>query len=100
MDTEVIKDSGTKDDSSNKPAGGSRKKTLTRKRACEKQSEESAKRQKLEDAVEKEELKTYLKIDPDEDRAINYEALATKYPIIDWESQIIESDLQKNNLSY
>ncbi|GKA66293.1 hypothetical protein Tco_0766101 [Tanacetum coccineum] len=97
MDTEVIKDSGTKDDSSNKPAGGSRKKTLTRKRACEKQSEESAKRQKLEDAVEKEELKTYLKIDPDEDRAINYEALATKYPIIDWESQIIRNlvDLHK-----
>ncbi|GKE58304.1 hypothetical protein Tco_1497489 [Tanacetum coccineum] len=73
------------------PARGSRKKTLARKRAGEKQSEESAKRQKLEDAVEKEELKTYLKIDPDEDRAINYEALATKYPIIDWESQIIEN---------
>ncbi|GJY47996.1 hypothetical protein Tco_0437952 [Tanacetum coccineum] len=96
----MIKDSGKKDDSSNKPAGGSRKKTLARKRAGEKQSEESAKRKKLEDAVEKEELKTYLKIDPDEDRAINYEALATKYPIIDWESQIIGSDLQKNDLSY
>ncbi|GJX78924.1 hypothetical protein Tco_0327073 [Tanacetum coccineum] len=26
---------------------------------------------------------------PDEDRAVNYEALATKYPIIDLESQII-----------
>ncbi|GJX65399.1 hypothetical protein Tco_0299742 [Tanacetum coccineum] len=33
MDTEVIKDSGKKDDSSCKLAGGSRKKTLSRKRA-------------------------------------------------------------------
>ncbi|GJS71388.1 hypothetical protein Tco_0704229 [Tanacetum coccineum] len=70
-------------------AHSSRKKTLSKKRAGEKQSEESAKRKKLEDAAEKEELKTYLKIDPDEDRAVNYEALATKYPIIDLESQII-----------
>ncbi|GJX72950.1 hypothetical protein Tco_0311545 [Tanacetum coccineum] len=99
MDTKVIKDSRKKDDSSSKPAGGSRKKTLARKRAGEKQSEESAKRQKLEDAAEKEELKTYLKIDPDEDRVVNYEVLATKYPIVDWESQIIGSDLQENDLS-
>ncbi|GKA29486.1 hypothetical protein Tco_0715731 [Tanacetum coccineum] len=96
----MIKDSGKKDDSSSKPGGGSRKKTLDRKRASEKQSEESAKRQKLEDAAEKEELKTYLKIDPDEDRAVNYEVLATKYPIVGWESQIIGSDLQENDLSY
>ncbi|GJZ91887.1 hypothetical protein Tco_0663952 [Tanacetum coccineum] len=70
------------------------------KRAGEKQSEESTKRKKLEDVAEKEELKTYLKIDHDEDRAVNYEALATKYLIVDWESQIIESDLQENDLSY
>ncbi|GJZ12233.1 hypothetical protein Tco_0547463 [Tanacetum coccineum] len=100
IDIEVIKDSGKKDDSSSKLAGGSRKKTLTRKRAGEKQSEESTKRKKLEDVAEKEELKTYLKIDHDEDRAVNYEALATKYLIVDWESQIIESDLQENDLSY
>ncbi|GKA23702.1 hypothetical protein Tco_0709735 [Tanacetum coccineum] len=40
------------DDSSSKPAGGSRKKTLAKKRAGENQSEKSAKRQKLEDAAE------------------------------------------------
>ncbi|GKG62154.1 hypothetical protein Tco_0632058, partial [Tanacetum coccineum] len=80
--TEVIQDSGKKDDSSSKLAGGSRKKTLARKKADEKQSEESAKRQKLEDTAEKEELKTYLKIDPNKDREVNYEALVTKYPIV------------------
>ncbi|GJW24382.1 hypothetical protein Tco_0038193 [Tanacetum coccineum] len=39
---------------------GSRKKSLARKRAGEKQSDESTKRQKIEDDVEKEELKAYL----------------------------------------
>ncbi|GKB91904.1 putative ribonuclease H-like domain-containing protein [Tanacetum coccineum] len=58
------------------------------------------KRQKLEDAAEKEGLKAYLKIVPDEDRAVNYETLATKYPIVGWESQIIGSDYQGNDLSF
>ncbi|GJS52611.1 hypothetical protein Tco_0625973, partial [Tanacetum coccineum] len=39
---------------------GSRKKSLAMKRAGEKQSEESTKRQKIEDDIEKEELKAYL----------------------------------------
>ncbi|GJS10650.1 hypothetical protein Tco_0367446 [Tanacetum coccineum] len=56
--------------------------------------------QKLEDATEKEGLKAYLKIVPDENKAVNYETLATKYPIVDWVSQIIGSDLQGNDLSY
>ncbi|GJW02743.1 hypothetical protein Tco_1561599 [Tanacetum coccineum] len=62
--------------------------------------DENVKRQKLEDVAEKEGLKAYLKIDPDEDRVVNYEVLAIKYPIVDWESQIIGSDLQGNDLSY
>ncbi|GJZ60083.1 hypothetical protein Tco_0615899 [Tanacetum coccineum] len=37
---------------------------------------------------------------PDEDRAVNYEVLAIKYPIVDWESQILGSNLQGNDLSY
>ncbi|GJR47497.1 hypothetical protein Tco_1315600 [Tanacetum coccineum] len=55
---------------------------------------------KKEAASKKEGLKAYLKIVPDEDRAVNYETLAKKYPIVDWESQIIRSDLQGNDLSY
>ncbi|GJV54954.1 hypothetical protein Tco_1455959 [Tanacetum coccineum] len=52
MDTEVIKDSEKKVDNSSNLAGGSRKKTLARKRTGEKKSEESAKKQKLEDITE------------------------------------------------
>ncbi|GJT05446.1 hypothetical protein Tco_0839908 [Tanacetum coccineum] len=52
MDTETIKDSERKVDSSSKPAEGSRKKILARKRAGEKKSEESAKKKKLEDVAE------------------------------------------------
>ncbi|GKB20808.1 hypothetical protein Tco_0854731 [Tanacetum coccineum] len=55
MDTEVINDSGKKNDSSSKPARGSRKKTLARKRAGEKKSKESAKKQKLEDVAKEQE---------------------------------------------
>ncbi|GJT80811.1 hypothetical protein Tco_1055153, partial [Tanacetum coccineum] len=50
-----------------KKAGGSRKKTLTRKRAGENQSEECAKRQKTKYEKEKEELRLSLKITPDDD---------------------------------
>ncbi|GKA87017.1 hypothetical protein Tco_0808728 [Tanacetum coccineum] len=51
-----------KDKDSEKKAGGSRKKTLARKRVGEKQSEESARRQKIEDDAEKEELRAHLDI--------------------------------------
>ncbi|GJW23085.1 hypothetical protein Tco_0033707 [Tanacetum coccineum] len=49
---------------SSKKAGGSRKKTLARKRAGEKQSDQSAKRQKMKDDAEKEDFKEYLNIVP------------------------------------
>ncbi|GJY22769.1 hypothetical protein Tco_0396427 [Tanacetum coccineum] len=57
---------------------GSRKKSLVRKRACEKQSEESTKRQKIEDDIEKEELKAYLDMVPREEFAMEIQSLATK----------------------
>ncbi|GJR21953.1 hypothetical protein Tco_0970480 [Tanacetum coccineum] len=57
---------------------GSRKKSLARKRAGEKQSEESTKRQKIEDDIEKEELKAYLDLVPREEFAMEIESLGTK----------------------
>ncbi|GKB36731.1 hypothetical protein Tco_0881673, partial [Tanacetum coccineum] len=57
---------------------GSRKKLLVRKRAGEKQSEESTKRQKIEDDIEMEELKAYLDLVPREEFAVEIESLATK----------------------
>ncbi|GJS31569.1 ribonuclease H-like domain-containing protein [Tanacetum coccineum] len=65
---EVVKESGAK-----------RKKSLPRKRKI-------VKRQKLEEDVEKEELKGFLDIIPREDVAEDVESLSTKYPIVDWKT--------------
>ncbi|GJZ26621.1 hypothetical protein Tco_0570874 [Tanacetum coccineum] len=54
---------------------GSRKKSLAMKRAGEKQSEESIKRQKIEDDIDKEELKAYLDLVPKEEFAMEIEFL-------------------------
>ncbi|GJY03661.1 hypothetical protein Tco_0369601 [Tanacetum coccineum] len=74
---------------SSRKARGRRKKSLARKRARETLSEESAKKQKLEDDTE--ELQVYLNIIP-EDKSLNVESLATKYLIVDWETQILAND--------
>ncbi|GJX83593.1 hypothetical protein Tco_0333074 [Tanacetum coccineum] len=76
---------------SSRTAGGRRKKSLARKRAKETFSEESAKKQKLKDDTEKEELQVYLNI-VSEEESLNIESLATKYPIVDWETQILAND--------
>nr|GEV67897.1 reverse transcriptase domain-containing protein [Tanacetum cinerariifolium] len=101
MDSEVVKDSRKKDDSSSKQVG-SRK-----KRAGSKLKPKSPKKLKVmkeqefeEDEQEKEELRLCLKMVQDEDRAINYENLAVKSPIVDWETQLLGSDLQGEDLSY
>ncbi|GKF19192.1 hypothetical protein Tco_0067830 [Tanacetum coccineum] len=68
---------------------GSRKKSLARKRAGVKKSEESIKRQKIEDDVEKEELKACLDLVSREEFAMKIESLATKYPIVDWKTHVL-----------
>ncbi|GKC11431.1 hypothetical protein Tco_1008213 [Tanacetum coccineum] len=84
---------------SSRIAGGRRKKSLAKKRARETLSEESAKKQKLEDDTEKEELQVYLNIVLQvylnivpEDESLDVESLATKYPIVDWETRILAND--------
>ncbi|GKC38181.1 hypothetical protein Tco_1050565 [Tanacetum coccineum] len=74
---------------SSKKTGGSRKKTLARKRAGEKQSKEGAKRQKTEYEKEKEELKAYLDLVPREEFAMEIESLGTKYLIVDWKTHVL-----------
>nr|GEW89726.1 hypothetical protein [Tanacetum cinerariifolium] len=66
---------GKKSDDNSKPT---RKKTLARKRACENDSQESMKKQKLEDDTEKKELKAYLDIVPEDEFVMEVESLATK----------------------
>ncbi|GKC11091.1 hypothetical protein Tco_1007873 [Tanacetum coccineum] len=64
---DVIAEQAVKE--SSKTAGGRRNKSLARKRAKETLSEESAKKLKLEDDTEKEELQVYLNIVPEEKKS-------------------------------
>ncbi|GJS32451.1 hypothetical protein Tco_0530833 [Tanacetum coccineum] len=82
-------DSEDKEKGSKKKAGGSRKKTLARKIASGKDSEESMKKQKLEDDIEKEDLKAYLDIIPGDDVAADIKSLATNEMLDDFDRQDI-----------
>nr|GEW98058.1 hypothetical protein [Tanacetum cinerariifolium] len=83
----VVKDNRKKDDSSQKQAKS------TKKRPRSEHDEESVKKQKLEDDTKKEELRACLDIVPGDDFAINDESLATKYPIVDWKTQILTENI-------
>ncbi|GKC08313.1 hypothetical protein Tco_0999923 [Tanacetum coccineum] len=80
MDFEVVK--GNKD-----KAEGSKKRTR------EELDEEGVKRQKLEDDAKTAKLKLCLEIVPYDDKAINFEPLATKSPIVNWKTQILGEDI-------
>ncbi|GKB03018.1 putative ribonuclease H-like domain-containing protein [Tanacetum coccineum] len=67
-----FEEGGKKAVSSKKEAASSRKRQKANP------DDENVKRQKLEDTTEKEGLKAYLKIVPNEDRAVNYETLITR----------------------
>nr|GEV48787.1 hypothetical protein [Tanacetum cinerariifolium] len=98
------KEKGKKNDDSSRPT---RKKTLSRKRAGGNDSEDSMKKQKLEDDTDKTDLKAYLDIVPADEFVMEVESLATKYPIVDWKihvltehfmySQIIKADGSSKN---
>ncbi|GJW94584.1 putative ribonuclease H-like domain-containing protein, partial [Tanacetum coccineum] len=42
------------------------------------------------DVEEKEKLESFLNVEPDEDKAINYEVLQTRFPIVEWESKFYD----------
>nr|GEX23881.1 putative ribonuclease H-like domain-containing protein [Tanacetum cinerariifolium] len=52
-------------------------------------SQESVKKQELEDDTEKKELKAYLDIVPEDEFVMEVEYLVTKYPIIDWKTHVL-----------
>ncbi|GKB34781.1 hypothetical protein Tco_0879723 [Tanacetum coccineum] len=78
-----------KEKGTEKKSRGTRKKTLAKKRASEKQGDQSVKRQKTEYDAEKEELQDYLDIVPGEEFAMDFESLATKFPIVDWKTYVL-----------
>nr|GFB08591.1 hypothetical protein [Tanacetum cinerariifolium] len=62
----------------------------SKKRTRKELDEASVKRQKLEGDAEKAELKLCLKIVLKDDEAINIESLATKYPIVNWKTHVLD----------
>ncbi|GJZ36052.1 hypothetical protein Tco_0581869 [Tanacetum coccineum] len=81
-----IKEEQTEKDISKKTTG-KRKKYLPRRR-----TRSTAKKQKVEQDDEKEELKSYLDIVPREDVAVDVEYLSTKYPIVDWKTYTLSEN--------
>ncbi|GJV13995.1 hypothetical protein Tco_1359318 [Tanacetum coccineum] len=67
----------------------------TKKRPRADSEEESSKKHKLEkdNDAEKEELRDSMDIVPRDDVAINVESLATKYPIINWKTYILNENM-------
>ncbi|GJZ98841.1 hypothetical protein Tco_0671294 [Tanacetum coccineum] len=72
-------DSEDKEKGTEKKPGGTKKKTLAKKRASEKQGDQCVKRQKTEYDTEKEELKDYFHIVLGEEFAMDFKSLATKF---------------------
>ncbi|GJS19955.1 hypothetical protein Tco_0448587 [Tanacetum coccineum] len=75
---------------SSKPSEGTRRKTLARKRAGDKQGKRRSKRKKKEKEAddyeqEKEDLRMCLSVIQYEEESMNPEFLSVKYPIVDWE---------------
>ncbi|GKB99603.1 hypothetical protein Tco_0985740 [Tanacetum coccineum] len=87
LDSEMVKDSGKEDGHSQKQAESSKK------RSRAEHDEESFKKQKLEDEAEREELRACLDIVPGDDIAMDFESLATKYPIINWKTHIMTENV-------
>ncbi|GJU81456.1 hypothetical protein Tco_1283821 [Tanacetum coccineum] len=65
----------------------------SKKRSREDSDEDNAKKQKLEDDLEKEELKDSMNVVPRDDIAIDVESLATKYLIVDWKTHVLTKNM-------
>ncbi|GJZ27038.1 hypothetical protein Tco_0571291 [Tanacetum coccineum] len=67
----------------------------TKKRPRADSEEESSKKQKLEEDndAKKEELRDSMDVVPRDDVAIDVESLATKYPIVDWKTHILNENM-------
>ncbi|GJR00689.1 hypothetical protein Tco_0523673 [Tanacetum coccineum] len=67
----------------------------TKKRPRADSEEESFKKQKLEEDndAKKEELRYSMDVVPRDDVAIDVESLATKYPIVDWKTHILNENM-------
>ncbi|GKB41087.1 hypothetical protein Tco_0886029 [Tanacetum coccineum] len=67
-----------------------------KKRLREDYDEANAKKQKLDDDAEKEELRDSMDVVPRDDIAIDVESLATKYPIVDWKTHVLTKNMMQD----
>ncbi|GJX98183.1 hypothetical protein Tco_0355202 [Tanacetum coccineum] len=65
----------------------------SKKRSREDFDEDNAKKQKLKDDTEKEELRDSMDVVPRDDIAIDVESLATKYPIVNWKTHVLTENM-------
>ncbi|GKB35340.1 hypothetical protein Tco_0880282 [Tanacetum coccineum] len=65
----------------------------SQKRSREESDEDNAKKQKLENDVEKKELRDSMDVVPKDDIAIDIESLATKYLIVDWKTHVLTENM-------
>ncbi|GKB87765.1 hypothetical protein Tco_0960037 [Tanacetum coccineum] len=65
----------------------------SKKRSREDSDEDNAKKQKLENDVEKKELRDSMDVVPKDDIAIDIESLATKYLIVDWKTHVLTENM-------
>ncbi|GJW89746.1 hypothetical protein Tco_0167299 [Tanacetum coccineum] len=65
----------------------------SKKRSREDSDEDNAKKLKLEDDAEKEELRDSMDVVPRDDIAIDIESLATKYLIVDWKTHVLTENM-------
>ncbi|GJX53603.1 hypothetical protein Tco_0281972 [Tanacetum coccineum] len=73
----------------------------SKKRKSGSRAKRMSKRQKTDsDVEEKEKLKSFLNLKPDEDKAINYEVLQTRFPIVNWESKFYDYSHYGRELIY
>ncbi|GJT98698.1 hypothetical protein Tco_1094216, partial [Tanacetum coccineum] len=94
MDSDVVKDSGKKDDSSSKQAGSRKKRVGSKlKPKSPKKLKVIKEQESAVDDAEKEELRACLDIVPGDDIAINVESLTTKYLIVDWKTHILTENM-------
>ncbi|GKD34095.1 hypothetical protein Tco_1249604 [Tanacetum coccineum] len=70
-----------------------KKSSKKQKMINEQESAESDKEAAADYEHKKEELRMWLTVVPDEEETVDPEILSTKYPIVDWESQNLGSDI-------
>ncbi|GJV45097.1 hypothetical protein Tco_1429633 [Tanacetum coccineum] len=92
-DSEIEKEQPAEEEKEKKNDDSQQQAGSSKKRSREDSDEDNAKKQKLKDDAEKEELRDSMDVVPRDDIAIDVESLATKYPIVDWKTHVLTENM-------